>query len=303
LYSRNSYLQLITALALIHTLYNSLQHALSLLSLRCLHRLSPGNTPNAVDSSASLFQGSGPRWLASISQLDSALLWNGLQQWGLLRVRKWATVCDELRRWSVSQLLPVDSRLVCLFRWSSWYSYGTGHTENTAPNSSSVVAWRQCCRGEVLIALSPSNGWHLVTLRCEAWRVPLLRASAATVTWRPLSHCLAADIFTQPFPSDDRLFWLHNSGSQQICDNTIVQCNNFRKSSSYIPDDSPVWTKLHVEFTRKHGLSADSTKDLWSCIEKCIVYVYMCFCFTVKARIFVKYRIYASNINFNQQCW
>jgi hypothetical protein len=38
-----SQLQVTIALSLIHTLYNSLQHALSLLSLLYLHRLSPGN--------------------------------------------------------------------------------------------------------------------------------------------------------------------------------------------------------------------------------------------------------------------
>jgi hypothetical protein len=53
---------------------NSLQHALSLLSL-CLHRLAPGNTPNAVDPSPYVFHGFCPRWLASISQ-DSELLRN-----------------------------------------------------------------------------------------------------------------------------------------------------------------------------------------------------------------------------------
>jgi hypothetical protein len=33
----------------------------------CLHRLSPCDTPNAADSSASVFHGSGPRWMAHIS--------------------------------------------------------------------------------------------------------------------------------------------------------------------------------------------------------------------------------------------
>jgi hypothetical protein len=38
-----SYLQLSIALSLIHTLYNSLQHALCLLSLLCLHQSLPGS--------------------------------------------------------------------------------------------------------------------------------------------------------------------------------------------------------------------------------------------------------------------
>jgi hypothetical protein len=40
-----------------------LQHATILLSLPCLHRLWPGNIPNAV------LHGPGPRWLVSVSQL------------------------------------------------------------------------------------------------------------------------------------------------------------------------------------------------------------------------------------------
>jgi hypothetical protein len=94
------------------TFYNTPEYALSLLSLLCLHRLPPGNAPNAVDHSASVFHGSCSRCLASISQ-DSALLRNGLQQWGLLRLpclrqgRLFATASDE----SVSKLLTADSAI------------------------------------------------------------------------------------------------------------------------------------------------------------------------------------------------
>jgi hypothetical protein len=34
-----------------------------------------------------------------------------------------------------------------------------------------------------------------------------------------------------------------------------------------------VWSKYVVEFTRKHGLNGDSTNNLWSCTEDCIVRV------------------------------
>jgi hypothetical protein len=54
--------------------------------------------------------------------------------------------------------------------------------------------------------------------------------------------------------------------------NSTIQCNNLGKSS-YLPDDGPMWPKNVVEFTWKHGLSGDSTNNLWSCIEDCIVFV------------------------------
>jgi hypothetical protein len=68
---------------------------------------------HAVAPSVFLLHGSGPRWLAPITQLDSSLLRNGLQQWGLLRLprlhqgRPSATISDG----SVSQLLNTDSRI------------------------------------------------------------------------------------------------------------------------------------------------------------------------------------------------
>jgi hypothetical protein len=53
----NSGLQLTVALSLIRTRYSSLQHALRLLSLLCLHWTLPGN-----GSSASVFSGLRLRW-------------------------------------------------------------------------------------------------------------------------------------------------------------------------------------------------------------------------------------------------
>jgi hypothetical protein len=59
-----------TALSLIHILCGLLRHLLSLLSLLCLHLLSPSNGLNSVDSSASEFNSFRHRWLAPISRLD-----------------------------------------------------------------------------------------------------------------------------------------------------------------------------------------------------------------------------------------
>jgi hypothetical protein len=53
------FLKLVTtntvAMSLIHTRYSSLQNTVSLLSLLCLHQLSPGNGFNHVDSLAGVF--------------------------------------------------------------------------------------------------------------------------------------------------------------------------------------------------------------------------------------------------------
>jgi hypothetical protein len=53
------------------------------------------------------------------------------------------------------------SRLVRLSQWSSWYSLGTDHAENTTYNSAPVVAWHHCSHTEVFIAPSPINGWRI----------------------------------------------------------------------------------------------------------------------------------------------
>jgi hypothetical protein len=42
--------------------------------------------------------------------------------------------------------------------------------------------------------------------------------SVAAVTW---FSCCAKD-FTEPLPSNGRLFWLHNSGFEQTCHNSII---------------------------------------------------------------------------------
>jgi hypothetical protein len=52
--------------------------------------------------------------------------------------------------------------------------------------------------------------------------------------------------------------------------NTTIQRNSLHKLS-YIPDDGPVLPKHVVEFTRKHGVSGDSTNNLRIYVELCIV--------------------------------
>jgi hypothetical protein len=125
-------------LSLIHTLCNSLQHILNLLSLLCLQGLLPGNSPNTVDPSVSVLPGSRPCRLASVSQLDSALLCNDLQQWGLLHL-------PHLCKGQLSQTACLRAQLRLTLDWLSYVSIAQiwplyGPTENTASHSSSIVA-------------------------------------------------------------------------------------------------------------------------------------------------------------------
>jgi hypothetical protein len=116
---------------------------------------------NAVDVSGSVLHGSGPRWLSPISQLESALLRNDLQQWGLLR--QGATFWDDLRR----VFLPTaNCRQLASLDWLACASIfctdplrtplptipllihdvaiRANRTENTVPSGTSIgyVAWR-----------------------------------------------------------------------------------------------------------------------------------------------------------------
>jgi hypothetical protein len=135
------------ALSLIHTLCNSLEHALALLSLLCLHRLSSANTPKAADPSAAVLPGSRPRSLVTISQYDSAFLRNGLEQWGLLRLPR-------LRRRRLSQPRADSDSL-------------PPSSKSTRP-STDLAGW---LAGKLLLILastmilgSESNGTHDLTL-------------------------------------------------------------------------------------------------------------------------------------------
>jgi hypothetical protein len=129
-----SYLQVTIALSLIHTLRSSLQHALSVLSLLYVHRLSPGN---------------------------------GFQRRSILsfRVQVPLLTGDCLTTNSVHQLTPrlaaishqsptlltAFSRLSPNSSCSSLYSLGTDRTQNAASNTSIVDC--ACCRP------LPSNGF------------------------------------------------------------------------------------------------------------------------------------------------
>jgi hypothetical protein len=80
----SEHLQIVSASdysAIAHSLHN----VLSLLNLTWLHPCLI-STSSAVDPSALLLHGSGPPWLALITQLYSSLLRNDLQQWGILRL-------------------------------------------------------------------------------------------------------------------------------------------------------------------------------------------------------------------------
>jgi hypothetical protein len=52
---------------------------------------------------------------------------------------------------------------------------------------------------------------RVISLQTRTWRVPLLRVSAVVIT-RPCSH---GNVCIELLPSNGRLCWLHNSGSQQ----------------------------------------------------------------------------------------
>jgi hypothetical protein len=67
-------------------------------SVFLLHRLSPGNATNAIDSSVSVFQGSCPRWLASILRHFGVATQQFQQcELHLPRLRQGATACPRTR--------------------------------------------------------------------------------------------------------------------------------------------------------------------------------------------------------------
>jgi hypothetical protein len=76
----------------------------------------------------------------------------------------------------------------------SIWSLGTDHMENSSPNSSSIVASRSYHTGHVKNSASQ-------LLHCCVLQI----------------CCLAVGMFAEPFPSNDRLCWLHSSCLEQIC--------------------------------------------------------------------------------------
>jgi hypothetical protein len=144
---------------------------------------------NTTDSSAFMFSGFCPCWLAFTSQLDLALLCSVLQQWGLLRLphlcQGWlpAMTSDG----SVSQLLTADSWPFtdCLvFRFSK-YS----------------------------LCMDPQ--------RTPLPTVPLLLCAYLLLRERGTDYMEDSGLcgVTVLFPSHGCLCWLCNPGFQQICHN------------------------------------------------------------------------------------
>lgn len=130
----------------------------------CLHRLRSGNTANALDLWDFVFHGFCPRWLATISPLKWVLSGYSLSGRSILYAitaqglySPYRTKTLLLQRWS-----PSDR--VCLgltaseikFNSESSLSLGTDGTENATSKSYSV-AWRHCCREEMVTVSSPSK--------------------------------------------------------------------------------------------------------------------------------------------------
>jgi hypothetical protein len=93
------------------------------------------------------------------------------------------SVCNS----QLTACLQTPSRLTGDGSWASLYSLGTDRTENSASNSSCIVA-------------------------C---------VSVATITRRLQSHCLATGVFTEPFRGNGYFCWLHHSCFQQTCHNIV----------------------------------------------------------------------------------
>jgi hypothetical protein len=110
----------------------------------------------AVDSSASVFEGFSPRWLASVSQLTrrfwAMIFNNGVSSASHTSAsgRLFPTTSDR----SVFLLLTTDSRLRMR---ASLYCLGKNRTENFASKSSSIVACKLGCGHVTSTEPLPSN--------------------------------------------------------------------------------------------------------------------------------------------------
>jgi hypothetical protein len=65
--------------------------------------------------------------------------------------------------------------------------------------------------------LDPGTRWRWVISFTPRPLCIVACASAVTITWRLLRHCLATGVFAQPFPSNGCLCWLPYSSFQQTC--------------------------------------------------------------------------------------
>jgi hypothetical protein len=108
-------------------------------------------------------------------------------------------------------LLTSASGLSGLSLWSSLYSLGMDHMENTASISSSIVGW--CSYWRRLYGKHRYQ-WYFHWWHGMAWHVPLLRHCL-------LCHCLTRGMFAELFSSSGFLCWLHNPGFQQMCHDAL----------------------------------------------------------------------------------
>jgi hypothetical protein len=95
---------------------------------------------NGFQRSASVYNGSCPRWLATVSHLS-----HGRNSWPLTPSRVWlplATTCFRLR-----------TRLCQSPNWLFLHSLCTDPTESTAPNSSSIVTYDLLWQSRDLVAV------------------------------------------------------------------------------------------------------------------------------------------------------
>jgi hypothetical protein len=71
----------------------------------------------------------------------------------------------------------------------------------------------------ILLGLTGNGSWSSsYSLSMEHTKTPLPILACTSVVasvWWLLSHCLAMGVFTEPFPSNGCLYWLHNFGCQQ----------------------------------------------------------------------------------------
>jgi hypothetical protein len=207
---------------------NSLQYALSLLSLPCLHSRCLVTAFNAVHSSASLF--------TSLLATATPGHWLPSRVWPPLATIRY-------------HRLPIisDSELSESSNYFSLENLDTDRLENTASNSSSIVA-------------------------C---------VSVAAVTWLGCR----GNVFTGTLPRNDRLFWLRNPGFERTCHNT-KSCNRISDSPTEIRTGYLPNTSLE-RFRPVNLLDNYHEKDVWTyIIERTNNWRYSYYLETVTCKMF-----------------
>jgi hypothetical protein len=82
----------------------------------------------------------------------------------------------------------------------------SGRTAQKTPFHAAAMLYRDIAIAADCIENITSNSSSIVAY-----------VSVAAFTWCLLSHCLAAGVLAEPFPTNGCLCWLHNSGFQQTC--------------------------------------------------------------------------------------